>query len=151
MKELVINTFENQVFTWIHTVIFEILDRNAMEVLAMEIGRNFMERSLEISFANALSAVNSGISQGDDQAFIEAALQAQLISYAGMEEIESMTGSLNENLTQEMLCSPQGRKFSLRSPSTISGQVSSYERMLTSPKPCHLSLLCMIPTCCSLI
>ena len=65
-----------------------------MALFALEVARVLSERSLEISFANALSTVSS--STGVDEALfdLEAALQAQLMSYAGLEEIESAAGSL---------------------------------------------------------
>ena len=93
-----------------------------MEVLSMEVARAFAEKSLEISFASAMSTVNSGINAGEDQAFVEAALQAQLISYAGLEEIESFSGSLQESVTRELLPSPASqRRFSRRSPTMVQG------------------------------
>ena len=93
-----------------------------MEVLAMEVARNFSERSLEISFANAISAVNSGIASGEDQAFIEAALQAQLISYAGLEEIESVTGSVS----QILMANPAGFQIPSRMANGEKGSIGGF-------------------------
>lgn len=65
-----------------------------MAVFGLELGRVLSERSLEISFANALSTVDSSSGEDETVVDLEAALQAQLMSYAGLEEIESVAGSL---------------------------------------------------------
>lgn len=89
-----------------------------MAVFAVEVSRVLADRSLEISFANALSTVSS--SAGADQNAVEAALQAQLMTYAGLEEIESATGSLSlpeGNLPPGADCVP-----SLKLPPSGSGE-----------------------------
>lgn len=93
-----------------------------MEVLAMEVARKFSDRSLEISFANAISAVNSGITSGEDQAFVEAALQAQLISYAGLEEIESVTGSIPGSVSEILRSTPAGSQLPSRAANGIASE-----------------------------
>ena len=53
-----------------------------MSVFAIEVARVLSERSLEISFANALSSVASGVGEDDTVLDLEAALQvtAQTLS-----------------------------------------------------------------------
>ena len=52
--------------------------RNVMSVFAIEVARVLSERSLEISFANALSSVASGVGEDDTVLDLEAALQVTL-------------------------------------------------------------------------
>lgn len=62
-----------------------------MALLALEVSRVLSDRSLEICFANAFSTVSSFVGEGS---VMEAALQTQLMAYAGIEELESVSGSL---------------------------------------------------------
>ena len=87
-----------------------------MGVFAIEVARVLSDRSLEISFANALSTVSS---VGEEQTVLEAALQTQLMTYAGLEEIEAVSGSLkvpDAAITPDLACRP-----STKSPSSSSG------------------------------
>ncbi|DBB04290.1 TPA: hypothetical protein ACH3X1_012787 [Trebouxia sp. C0004] len=71
-------------------------DRDAMAVFAMEAASIISERSLEISFASALSTVSaSGLKVN---AGLEDVLQAQLQSYAGLEEIESIASTCSRSI-----------------------------------------------------
>ena len=96
-----------------------------MAVFAIEVSRVLSDRSLEISFANALSTVSS---VGEDQTVVEAALQTQLMTYAGLEEIEAVSGPLkvpDAAITQDLACRP-----SVKSPSSNSGDpaAASWEK-----------------------
>ena len=64
-----------------------------MAVFGIEVARVLSERSLEISFANALSTVSS-TGANPQELDLEAALQAQLMSYSGLEELESVATSI---------------------------------------------------------
>ncbi len=98
-----------------------------MAVFAIEVSRVLSDRSLEISFANALSTVSS---VGEDQTVVEAALQTQLMTYAGLEEIEAVSGPLkvpDAAITPDLACRP-----SLKSPSSSSSNFSEYARCIQS-------------------